>query len=64
MTDSMFFVASFPEYPDEAFAACVDEPQYKKDTAKTVSDWIKRGAIVRRVSAAEGKAMMDRYVRR
>ena len=64
MTNSMFFVASFPEHPDEAFAACVDEPQYQKDTAKTVSDWIKRGALVRRVSATEGKAMMDRYVSR
>jgi hypothetical protein len=64
MTDLMFYVASFPEHPDEAFAACVDEPQYQKDTAKTVSDWIKRGALVRRVSAVEGKTMMDRYVQR
>lgn len=64
MSDAMFYVASFPDYPDEAFAACVDEPQYQSDTAKTVSDWIKRGALVRRVTAPEGKAMMDRYVRR
>ena len=60
----MFYVASFPEHPDEAFAACVDEPQYQKDTAKAVSNWIKQGALVRRVSATEGKAMMDRYVSR
>ena len=64
MTDTMFYVASFPEYPDEAFASCVDEPQYQKDTAKTVSNWIKRGALVRKVSAAEGKAMMERYITR
>ena len=62
MTNPMFYVASFAEHPDEAFASCVDEPQYQEDTARTVSDWIKRGALVRRVSATEGKAMMDRYV--
>jgi hypothetical protein len=35
-----------------AVAACVDDPQWKKDTAKTLSQWIKEGMAVERVTCA------------
>lgn len=57
----MFYVASWPDYPDEAFAACTDEPQYKESTAKSIKDWIRRGAVIKRVNASEGRRMMDNY---
>ena len=57
----MFYVASWPEYPDEAFASCVDEPQWKNSTAESIAYWLKRGAIIKRVTAQEGKQMMDNY---
>lgn len=61
MSEPMFYVASWPDYPDEAFAACVDEPQYKKSTAESIAGWLERGAIIKRVTASEGKQMMDNY---
>jgi len=32
-------------------AACVDEPQYAKETAKDVAEWIKEGRIVEHITA-------------
>lgn len=61
MSQVMFYVASWPEYPDEAFASCVDEPQWKDSTAESIADWLKRGAIIQRVTAQESKQMMENY---
>ena len=60
----MLYVASHPEYPDEAFAICVDEPQWRAETAKTLAVWIKHGANVMRVDAKQGKEMIDRFMER
>lgn len=64
MSKTMFYVACWPDHPDEAFAACVDDPGYKKDTARSIADWIARGGDVQRVTAEEGRAMMERYCKR
>lgn len=36
---------------------CVDEPKYAKDTAKFVSDAIKKGCTVERVFVPEGETV-------
>ena len=64
MTDTMFYVASWPDELDAAFAATVDELKYVKDNAKVIADWIVRGAVVTRVNAEQGKAMMNLYCQR
>jgi hypothetical protein len=62
--ETVFYVACPPDHPDEAFAACVDKPEWQASTAKDVADWIRRGALIKRVSASEGRAMMDRWLER
>lgn len=61
--DDMVYVAEDRNQPGAAFAICVDEPKYAKDTAETISDWVKRGGIVQRVDRATGLAMLDKWVR-
>lgn len=36
-------------------AACVDEPEYRKENAKTIAEWIKKGYEVLRFSEGEFK---------
>jgi hypothetical protein len=60
---TMVYVAADPKQPGAAWAICVDRPEWAKDTAKTISDWIKRGANVQRVGLEEGKEMIQRWVK-
>ena len=55
------YVARFPGMPGYG-AWCADDPKYKKDTAKTVADWIKRGATIERVTIDAAKAGMLEYL--
>ena len=50
----MVYVAKFPNTKGYG-AIAVDRPEYKKDIAKDISDWIKRGATVLHVSLEEGQ---------
>jgi len=46
-------------------AACVDEPNHKKDTAKFIADLIKDGRIVERVEARDWhKVKLGRCIHR
>lgn len=47
-TEDMVYAARFPSMPGYG-AVCVDDPAHKKDTAKTIADWIKRGGTIERV---------------
>lgn len=43
-----------------AYAACVDAPEYAKDTAKFISDIVKEGGYVERVTiGASGKFLHE-----
>lgn len=59
--EKLDYVARFPGMPGYG-AWCVDDPQHKKDTAKTVADWIKRGATVERVTTDVARAGMLEYL--
>jgi hypothetical protein len=59
----MAYVAEDPSQPGAAWAICVDDPQYKDDTSRCVSEWVKEGAIVKRVTLAAGCDMIDKWVR-
>ena len=61
--DLMFYVAEDPKQPGAAFASCVDDPDYPKDTARDVSDWIKRGANVLRVDGDTARTMLKKWKR-
>lgn len=64
MDDSAFcYVAADPEQPGAAWAATVDRPEYAKDTAKTVSKWIAKGANVMRVDVDTARAMLCKWER-
>jgi hypothetical protein len=61
MSQTMFYVAEDPQQPGAAFASCVDRPEFAKATAKDVADWIKRGAIIRRVDGETMKQMLSAW---
>jgi len=61
--EGMCYVAADPEQPGAAWAATADLPQYAKDTAKTIADWVRRGANVMRVPTAEAREMLSKWVR-
>lgn len=46
------------------YAACIDDPQYTFDTAKTLADWIKEGATVERMRKAEAIAELGKWTRK
>jgi len=48
MDDDFDYVARWPDMPGFG-AVCIDSPEWRKETAKTIAGWIKRGAIVERV---------------
>ena len=60
---TMFYVAVDRDQPGAAWAACVDKPEYAKDTAKDIADWIKRGASIERVNAETMQSMLAAWVR-
>lgn len=62
MTD-MVYVAEDRNQPGAAYAICVDQPQWASDTAKTIAEWAKEGAIVKHCTRAEGLAMLNKWVR-
>jgi hypothetical protein len=37
----------------------LDEPQYRKDVAKQIAKWIRRGLVIERMTAKEGRALFD-----
>ena len=62
--EDMVYVAADPEQPGTAWAISVDHPDYKKDLAKSISKWIKQGAIVMRVKRSVGVKMLDKWVKK
>ena len=64
MTDHMCYVAVDPEQPGAAYAICVDDPDYPKDTANFVAREIRKGANVLRVDRSTGVGMIDKWVRK
>ena len=58
----MVYVAVKPETPDSAYALCIDHPEWKDITAASLSEWIKEGAQVMRVTDAVGWQMFDKYL--
>mgnify|MGYP001615725089 CR=1 FL=1 len=63
MNDDMVYVAEDRGQPGAAFAICIDDIEYAKETAKTLADWVKRGAIVHRCDREVGLVMLDKWVR-
>lgn len=59
----MVYVAADPNQPGAAWAITVDKPEYAKDTAKCLADWIRKGANVMRVDRETGIAMIDKWER-
>mgnify|MGYP006935480711 CR=1 FL=1 len=59
--EELDYVARFPGMPGYG-AWCVDSPTHKKDTAKTIADWIRRGATVERVTTEAARAGMLEYM--
>lgn len=57
----MAYAARFPGLPGYG-AVCMDDPRQAKDTAKLVANWIRRGAQIERVSAAEARAGLAQYL--
>jgi hypothetical protein len=53
MSDFMCYIAR--EKCGCITAVCVDEPQYAKQTAKDISDWVKEGRTVERVTGGYAK---------
>lgn len=56
-----FLVASHPDSPAAAFAACWDLPNWRSEAERFQIEYEAKGAVVRRVTPAEGKRMLDRY---
>lgn len=61
--EGMCYVAADTEQPGAAWAATADEPQYANDNAKEIAHWIKQGAHVMRVTTAEAREMLSKWVR-
>jgi hypothetical protein len=60
---TMVYVAADPDQPGAAWAACVDDPRWAKDTAKDISGWVRKGATVMRVTPEVAREMMMKWVR-
>lgn len=61
--ERMVYVAADPAQPGSAWAACVDDPRWAKDTAKDIAGWVRKGAIVMRVTPEVAREMMLKWVR-
>jgi anti-sigma factor ChrR (cupin superfamily) len=66
-TEPMVYVAADPNQPGAAWAAFVDDPtdapNIKKDMAKEIAQWVRQGAEVQRVSVADARVMLSKWVR-
>jgi len=56
------YVARHPNRPG-AYAACVDDPRWIKDTAKFVSEHVRKGSIVERVTHDECCDLLNEYIK-
>ena len=61
--ETMVYVAADPAQPGAAWAACTDDPRWAKDTAKDIARWVRKGAIVMRVTPEVAREMMMKWVR-
>ena len=61
--EMMVYVAADPNQPGAAWAACVDDPRWAKDTAKDIASWVRKGATVMRVTPELAREMMMNWVR-
>lgn len=61
--ETMVYVAADPTQPGSAWAACVDDPRWAKDTAKDIAQWVRKGANVMRVTPEVAREMMIKWVR-
>lgn len=61
--ERMVYVAADPNQPGAAWAACVDDPAYAKETAKEIADWIRQGATIMRVTSDVAREMLMKWVR-
>ena len=59
----MMYVAADPNQPGAAWAACVDDPRWAKDTAKDIAGWVREGARVMRVTPEVAHEMLMKWVR-
>lgn len=63
----MVYVAADPAQPGAAWAAFVDDPKYgadmKKDLAKEIASWVRKGAQVQRVSVEQARQMLTKWLR-
>lgn len=60
---TMVYVAVDQAQPGAAWAACVDDPRWPKETAKDVASWVRKGATVMRVTPEVAREMMMKWVR-
>lgn len=64
-TDRMVYVAADPEQPGAAWAIAADagpeDKVWRKELAKTLADWMRRGATVMHVTHRVGCDMLDKY---
>ena len=64
---AMVYVAADPTQPGAAWAAFVDDPTFakdvKKDMAKEIASWVRKGAQVQRVPVDEARLMLAKWVR-
>lgn len=64
MTDvPMFYVAEPRDRPGNAFASLVADGKFPRDDARTIADWVRRGALVRLVDGPTMQAMMKAWSR-
>lgn len=61
-TNRMFYVATNANTPDAAWASCIDLPKYRHETAKTIAQWVRNGAVVKRVDGDTMEAMIRRHL--
>lgn len=61
--ETMLYVAADRTQPGAAWAACVDDPRWAKETAKDIAGWVRKGATVMRVTPDVAREMMAKWVR-
>lgn len=63
----MVYVAADPAQPGAAWAAFVDDPTHgpivKKDMAKEIAAWVRKGAEVQRVPVQQARDMLSAWKR-
>lgn len=65
--ETMAYVAADPAQPGAAWAAYVDDskdtPSMKKDLAKEIASWVRKGATVQRVPVQQARDMLAAWKR-